>query len=202
MLRKANRIAAGLLLLALAACGTTNRFIEQPQLTINGSEKDAQQAATDLFDLATPFTIKLCEADLSSKECKNGSDGISASGVGGLFLPLALHVTGMTVSKQSQSVDGWAVDASLHSKVDGISPLCQTAHGQIIARDNNTLALQLRHFYCNWVVVGNVIVNADLSIDHIDPKGKVFTGFYKVTFYGTGNAAGSGYYKAAIVRKT
>ncbi len=59
--------------------------------------------------------------------------------------------------------------------------------------------MQLGGFYCNWVVIGNVIVNADLSIDTINLKNKVFTGFYKVTFHGTGNAAGSGYYKAVIL---
>jgi hypothetical protein len=58
--------------------------------------------------------------------------------------------------------------------------------------------VQFQHFYCNWVVVGNVLVNADLSIDQISLKDKVFTGFYKVTFHGTGNAAGAGYYRAVI----
>jgi hypothetical protein len=183
----------------LAACGTTQRFVDQPRLTIDERERDARQAAADLFDSSTPYTVKLCEADPSSKECKKGNEGITATGVGGLFLPLALHVTGIIVSKQSQSADGWAIDASFQSKVDAISPLCQTAHGQIVSRDNNTLSVQLRNFYCNWLVIGNVVVNADLSIDNVNLKDRVFTGFYKVTFHGTGNAAGSGYYKAVIV---
>jgi hypothetical protein len=58
--------------------------------------------------------------------------------------------------------------------------------------------VQFKNFYCNWVAVGNVIVNADFSIDNINLKDRVFTGFYKVTFHGTGNAGGSGYYKAVI----
>jgi hypothetical protein len=45
-------------------------------------------------------------------------------------------------------------------------------------------------------------VNADFSIDRIDSQNKVFNGFYKITFHGTGNAAGSGYYRAAIVPDT
>jgi hypothetical protein len=186
-------------LLALAACGTTRRFVDQPQMTIDGADEDPHQAAAELFDAATPYRVSLCEADPSSRECKEGSDGIRANGLGGLLLPLALHVRGMTVSRQSHSDEGWAIDASVQSKVDAISPLCRTAHGQIVFRDNNTITVQLRNFYCNWVVVGNVLVNADFSIDHIDPKERVFTGFYQVTFHGTGNAAGSGYYRAAIV---
>ena len=84
------------------------------------------------------------------------------------------------------------------SKADGIPPLCRTAHGQILMRDNNTITVQLQNSYCNWVAVGNVIVNTDFSIDHIDSQNKVFNGFYKITFHGTGNAAGSGYYRAVI----
>jgi hypothetical protein len=194
-------IASGLSLLALAACGTTRRFVDQPRVTIDEPERDARQAAADLFDSSTPYTVALCEADPSSKDCKKGNVGITASGVGGLFFPLTLHVTGMVVSKQSQSVDGWAIDAAFQSKVDAISPLCRTAHGQIVSRDNHTLSVQLRNFYCNWVVIGNVVVNTDLSIDNINLKNKVFTGFYKVTFHGTGNAAGSGYYKAVVLPK-
>jgi hypothetical protein len=107
-------------------------------------------------------------------------------------------MSGMTVSQQIPSDTGWAIDASVQSKVDAIPPLCKTAHGQILLRDNDTITVRLRNFYCNWVVIGNVLVNADFSIDRIDPHTKAFTGFYKITFHGTGNATGSGYYRAVI----
>jgi hypothetical protein len=185
--------------LSLSACGTTRRFIDQPQLTVEGTEKTPRQATAELFNGVTPYKVSLCEADPVSKDCKKGSDGVRANGVGGLFIPLVLNVSGMTVSKQSPSDSGWAIDAAVQSKADAIPPLCRTAHGQILARDNNTITVQLQNFYCNWAVVGNVIVNADLSIDRIDLQRKVFNGFYKITFHGTGNAAGSGYYRAVIV---
>jgi hypothetical protein len=187
--------------LALAACGSTSRFIAQPSLTTDVQEEDARKAAATLFDAATPYSIKLCEASQTSKQCTATSEGISASGVGGLFLPLRLHVAGMTISKQARSDDGWSFDASLDSKVDSVAPHCRPVHGQIVSRNNNTLSMQLDSFYCNWLVVGNVMVNAELSIDGINSKEHTFTGFYKMTFHGTGNAAGSGYYKAEIALK-
>lgn len=61
------------------------------------------------------------------------------------------------------------------------------------------VTLHLRSFYCNWIIIGNVLANVDLSIDDIDSHNSTFNGFYKVTFYGTRVAAGSGYYKAVIV---
>jgi len=188
-------------LIALTACGTTRRFVEQPHLTIEESQEDTRQAIVDLYGQATPYIVKLCEADPSSKECKTGSKGITATGVGGLLLPLTLHVKGIVVSRQSRSIEGLAFDASLDATVDAISPVCGTVGGKIVSRDNNTASLELRNFYCNWALIGNVIVNADLSIDSINLKDRVFTGFYKVTFHGTGNAGGSGYYKAVITPK-
>jgi hypothetical protein len=187
------------LFLTLEACGTTRRFIDQPQLTVDDTDKTPRQATAELFDGVTPYKVRLCEADPVSKDCKKGSDGVRANGVGGLFIPLVLNVFGMTVSKQSPSDSGWAIDAAVQSKADGVPPLCRTAHGQILLRDNNTITVQLQSFYCNWVAVGNVLVNADFSIDHIDSQNRVFNGFYKITFHGTGNAAGSGYYRAVIV---
>ena len=197
---KLNRfILPSLLVLTLLGCGTTRRYVDEPKLTVDGSDETAHQAAVALVDGLTPYTVTLCEAEPATKECKKGSDSIRANGVGGLFFPLVLHMSGMTVSKQSPSDTGWAIETSVQSRVDAIPPLCRTAHGQILSRDNNTVSVQLRNFYCNWMVVGNVLVNADLSIDHIDPHTKAFTGYYKITFHGTGNAAGSGYYRAAIM---
>lgn len=199
MLNRHRLILTTCVFLTLSACGTTHRFVDQPQLIVDGADKTPRQASAELFDGITPYKVSLCEADPVTKACKKGSDGVRANGIGGLFIPLVLHVSGMTVSKQSPSDSGWAIDAAVHSKADAIPPLCRTAHGQILLRDNNTITVQLQNFYCNWVVVGNVVVNADFSIDRIDSHNKVFNGFYKITFHGTGNAAGSGYYRAVIV---
>ena len=187
-----------LLMLTLSACGTTRRFVDQPPVTVEGADISPHRAAADLFDADTPYIVTLCEADPASRDCKTGSTGISANGVGGLFLPLVLKVSAMTVSSKKSSDDGWAIDAAVQSKADAIPPVCRTAHGQILLRRNDTVTVRLRNFYCNWVVVGNVIVNADFSIDHIDARNHVFNGFYKLSFHGTGNAAGSGYYKAVV----
>ena len=188
--------------LALTACGTTRRYVDQPSLSVDDPAGSARQAAAGLFGPPSPYTVQLCEADQASRQCNQDNVGITAYGVGGLFIPLTLHVTGMTVTQLKPVTDGWDIDAAFHSKADAIAPLCHSAHGQILSRDNNTMALQLRHFYCNWAVVGNVIVNVDLSVDNVSLKDRAFTGFYRITFHGTGNAAGSGYYRGVIVPST
>src|SRR5882757_6879856 len=143
-------------LMALTACGTTKRFVEQPPVTvIGGPQADVRQAMQDFFGALTPpYRVKLCEADASSKECNAADGGLTATGRGGIILPLTLHVTGMLVSKQSPSADGWAFDASVAAKVDRISPLCGTVTGKIATRDNDTAYLQISNFYCNWMLIG------------------------------------------------
>jgi hypothetical protein len=186
----------------MGGCGTTAHFIDQPKLAVDGPPQDARQTIAQLFEVGAPYTVKLCEADPSSKACKENSKGISATGVGGLFVPLALHVSGMRVSQERPSADGLAIDVAFESRANGIAPMCATAQGAIISRDNNTASIQIGSFYCNWMAVGNVLANADLSIDAINLKEKTFTGYYKLRFHGTGNVSGSGYYKATIVPKT
>ena len=196
-----HHVGIPLCLMALTACGTTGRFVEQPPLNIKEPEEDARHAVGELFGLATPYTVRLCEADAASRECKQGSKGITATGVGGLLLPLTLHIKGLVVSRESESDEGLSLDASFDSAVDGISPLCATARGKIVSRDNNTASVRFGDFYCNWVLLGNVLVKADFSIESINLQSRVFTGFYRIAFHGTGNATGSGYFKAEVAPK-
>lgn len=68
--------------LTLSACGTTRRFVDGPQLTIDGTDRTLRQASAELFDGMTPYKVSLCEADPVSKDCKKGSDGVRANGIG------------------------------------------------------------------------------------------------------------------------
>ena len=207
MLKIGNSAMAALLAAMLNGCGSTGQFVEQPHTTtLDEPQEDARRAIAELFlPMTPPYSVKLCEADPASRECRKESKGIAATGVGGLLLPilpLTLHVRGMEVQRQHQAADGLTFAASLDATVDAIAPLCGTVEGRIISRDNDTASFQLRNFYCNWALVGNVIVNADLSVDSINVKDRIVTGFYRITFHGTGNATGSGYYKAVIVPKS
>jgi hypothetical protein len=191
-------------LAAVSGCGTTKRFVDRPDLTVDEPQKNARQAVDELFgSLTPPYSVALCEAEQASKECKKDSKGVTATGVGGFLFPLTLHVKGMELKSLHESAEGLAFEASLHAAVDTISPLCGTVGGKFVFGENNTASVQFSSFYCNWMLIGNVLVNGDFSIDSINLKDKVITGYYKMTFHGTGNAAGSGYYRAVITpRKT
>src|SRR5258708_12714566 len=90
-LRRSGLVAATVL--ALAACAGTGRFVDQPRLNIDKPQKDAREALGELFgSLAPPYTVKVCEADPSTKSCTAKNEGISATAAAALFLPLPLPV--------------------------------------------------------------------------------------------------------------
>lgn len=184
--------------LALTACGTTRNFVAHPALSVAPPSARPRDAVAAILSGKTPLYVSLCNASRSSNECLPGDSGISARGVGGLFLPLSLHVRGIHVSGVHTSADGTAFDSAVDSKVDAIAPLCASSHAQAVYNDDGSLSLRLGKFYCNWALVGNVIVSAEFSIASISVDDKTFTGFYRITFYGTGNAAGSGYFRASV----
>jgi hypothetical protein len=197
------RIAASLLplslgALALAACGTTRRYVDHPALTVVPPSENPRAAVEAIFSGDTPLYLSLCNASRSTKECLPGDSGITARGVGGLFLPLKLRVRGVRVSAVRQTAGATSFEGAVDSKVDAIAPLCGSSRVKAVYGDDGSLALRFGKFYCNWAVVGNVIVSADFSIDSVSVQDRTLTGFYRITFHGTGNAAGSGYFRASI----
>ena len=186
----------------LVGCGSLGNYVARPALTVEGTSTDAHQAINQMFASGRPYALALCEADLHSHQCKNGA-GLSASGVGGPVLPLFLNVSGMQVTQQHEVTDGLALGGvKVAATVDGIPPACATAQGTITSASGSTASLKIDRFYCNWMGIGNVLTSVDLSIDNINLADRAFTGYYRLQFYGTGNATGSGYYKAVISPRT
>lgn len=190
--------AVTVLALLLAGCGTTRNYVDHPALTVVPSGAGPRGAVETVFSGKTPFYLSLCNASRSTRDCLPGDSGITARGVGGLFLPLKLHVRGIRVSAVHQAGDNLVFDGAFDSKVDAIAPLCGASHAQAIHGDDGSVSLRFGKFYCNWALVGNVIVSADFSIDSVSVGDRILTGFYRITFHGTGNAAGSGYFRASI----
>ena len=102
---------------------------------------------------------------------------------------------------QQNNGNAISFSAKLDTPVNKIQPFCGTVDGKIETRAPQNATLQMSNFYCNWAVIGNVITNATFSIDSVDPVSRSFTGYYKISFYGTGNANGSGYYRAELLTK-
>jgi hypothetical protein len=195
---KAPGAAIALVALSLGACGTTRQYVDHPALTVVPSSESSRGAVEAVFSGTTPLYLSLCNASRSTRECLPGDSGITARGVGGLFLPLKLQVRGVRVSAVQQTAGATSFDGAVDSRVDAIAPICGSSRVKAVYGDDGSLALHFGKFYCNWAVVGNVIVSADFSIDSVSVKDRTLTGFYRITFHGTGNAAGSGYFRASI----
>ncbi|HIC82557.1 MAG TPA: hypothetical protein EYH07_10715 [Kiloniellaceae bacterium] len=197
-------------LVAVAGCASIES-IEQPPVQILGGEdleigaapeappsraqiKDSLAALFYADDGPQEFTF--CEASPETGQCEDPDAGLSAVGVGGLFLPLVMDVSGMTIEDRERTAEGWDITSSFDSTVNAIPPICADGDGTIAVDDTGSVIVTFDGFYCNWAVIGNVVTQVSLAIDRIDPNKRSFTGYYALQFNGTGNAGGTGYFKA------
>ena len=190
----------------LSACSGTGAFVGNPKLSVTGINAPGLQPSKvveQLFaETSVPYRINFCEADPNTKTCPDTDVKPSASGVGGFFLPLAMGLRSLEIEDiQSDNNGTLNFSAKLDAPVNKIQPFCGTVDGKVETRAPQNAKLQMSNFYCNWAVIGNVITNATFSIESIDPVSRSFTGYYKISFYGTGNANGSGYFRAQLDTK-
>ena len=189
-----------LFLFTQSACGGTARFIAAPSVELKDKEATVVSAVEELFMNSLPYTISMCEADLQTGLCVDKNVYPSASGLGGLFLPLFLELESIRVVDIKQQKDGLKITTQLHAPVNTLPSICGDVSGKIKST-RTTASLEFISSYCNWMVIGNVIQTITLSIDSINiGRSSSFTGYYKISFFGTGNASGSGYYRAEILQ--
>ncbi len=188
--------------LLLSACGGTGKFIDQPQLSVVGATAPTvqpTQVVRQIFsETDLPYRISFCEADPVTKACPNENAKPSATGIGGIFLPLVMELRAIEVVELLRDNDNFTFKARLDSPVNQIPPACGTVEGVVDSPSPESATIKISNFYCNWAAIGNVVTNMTFSIDSIDLNTSIFTGYYKLSFYGTGNASGSGYYRAVV----
>jgi len=185
--------------LCAVGCGTLGQYNDTPTLTIVGPLQSPVEAIQSVF-LAppTPYRISFAEADPGNGEAIEDEDGMSALGVGGLFLPLVFDLTAFDIDDVQPTDDGVSFSATLESEVNLIPTWQGRVRGRVRVDDQGVARLTLSPFYANWVIIGNVIAGAKLSFENLDAPAESFTGYYSISFFGTGNALGSGYYRAGL----
>ncbi|MEM8791515.1 MAG: hypothetical protein AAGE80_07845 [Pseudomonadota bacterium] len=139
----------------------------------------------------------LCEADRETGQCSDDLPSLKAFGLGGLLLPLVMEVRGLEFNEVSVDENGVPeFETDFDVTVNLIPPVCPDADGQFEVKEGGIVTLAHDPFYCNWVVIGNVVTQFDFAIDMLDPETQSFTGNYALQINGTGNAVGTGYFRA------
>ena len=134
----------------ILAGSASGESIEQPSVRIVGTEEALSGAEPDsrpsreqlsasitaLFSAEDrPQGYVFCEAIPETGQCDDTGDGLSAVGVGGLFIPLVMDVSGMTIGSAASTADGWAITSAFQSTVNAIPPVCADADGTITVED-------------------------------------------------------------------
>ncbi len=217
-LRRSACASLPLLGLLLSACAA--RYVEEPELRSRlgdpeaaglpsggqdpeldpeaaGSSPAMARALAALFAHPdAPQRFRLCEADPETGDCDDADDGLTAIGLGGAALPLYMDVDALSVSQVEREGEGWTFESRFDSRVNGIPPLCTDATAELQVNDVGSANIEYGGFYCNWILIGNVVTRLKLSIDRIDLPSQSFGGYYALSFNGTGNAVGQGYFRA------
>ncbi len=178
-------------------CGTTSLYVPDPETMIKNRNTSLTDAAEIWLNVLSPsYKMVLCEANQESGECVEPASGLMAKGLGGLFLPLTMEWKWISVSEVLSDQDKKiGFKGNVRALVNGIAPLCASITGRLEVIDDQTIVLVVNQFYCNWAVIGNVLTSAKFSFDSFNIDSLTATGFYRITFFGTGNARGSGYFK-------
>ena len=187
--------------IALTACGGVSNYIAdtQPRLVDSDAAGSPAEVLEELVTLeGQELAIEFCEASVETGECLGPNKKPSASGIGGLFLPLKMELRELRLSAYDAADDSF--EARLDAPVNAIPPACGEVDGRIDrGEDGNALRVRIPSFYCNWAGIGNVLTSMTFAIRDISADRSYFTGYYRIEFYGTGNATGSGFFRAQLV---
>ena len=150
-------------------------------------EEPSSRSEQPIENLVKRGVFDLCETAPGGQDCLPGSNGISARGLGGIFLPLETLVPQISFS-------GARADANI--LVNEVAAQCSRGSVTGVSGQN---AVRVGGIACNWIVIGNVIASITLELDWTEPSG-TFGGRYTIQFSGTGNGAGSGHFRAESQR--
>ncbi|MEO1080302.1 MAG: hypothetical protein AAFY29_12165 [Pseudomonadota bacterium] len=186
--------------LGLIGCGGVSNYVAdtQPRLVDPAAAGSPAEALENLITVeGQELAIEFCEAATATGDCLVTGERPSASGVGGLFLPLKMELRELRLTRYSAEDDSFA--ARLDAPVNAIPPACGEVDGRIErGKNGDALRVRIPNFYCNWAGIGNVLTTMTFAIRDISADRSYFTGYYKIEFYGTGNATGSGFFRASL----
>ncbi|MEM7284267.1 MAG: hypothetical protein AAF438_21905 [Pseudomonadota bacterium] len=185
----------------ITGCGSTAAYVADPKTRIvtSGEVSTGDAGAAWLNSIDGPYRMVFCEASPETGECLEPSVGLTAKGLGAIFLPLTMEWNAIDVQARDTEADKKpTVRGKVSASVNGIAPRCARVRGVLQVVDEQTLVLKLNRFYCNWVGIGNVLTSAQFSFQTFDVDSQTGNGYYRLAFYGTGNARGSGYFKVSL----
>ena len=179
-----SRFSLLILSIVLSSCAR----LPERSLATNDSRPQLSMATWLNPGLQDNSTIKLvlCDIQARGQACKEAREGLNATGLGGIFLPLKVLVPSLTLT-------GNRADPQVI--INGVNAAC--ASGSMTVSANHS-SLEITNILCNWLLIGNVVSSVKLTLDWDDPDSRRFGGRYLIKFFGTGNGSGSGFYSAEV----
>ena len=133
--------------------------------------------------------LTICDALPGRRECED--DGINFFVQGGPIPGLAAIESGdLAHIKFDQSRGEITAKIRYDANFIGVPTTCGQSEVTVSVRSANDISIASNDFYCNWLVVGNVLWNGRFAVDLIDFDKALMGGTYSVG--GAGLLAGGG----------
>jgi len=178
-LQRSKRLFLGVgAMLCLSGCAAnrlpeTGVALSGPQSTGNGLEQAISALKPDANEIVR---FSFCEADAKTGQCLEPTVGLTGYGLGGLFLPLLVRVDGFELRRDDATQGDGPIEIKFSTNVNGISPLCERTDAEFEVLEGRVLRLGATPFYCNWVVIGNVVTQIEFGIDRVNTQSRSFSG--------------------------
>ena len=202
MNRWSSLLAAAAALLVAGCAGTPQQYLVK-EVNICAAEKcDAATAKysgaqllagfQQLLKLSEGSKVAICDADPTTRACK--TVGICHLVLGGIIpgngCAEEVVFSEIAMSKQAGQI---SLKANMPRTFIGTPLTCATMTGTLSVRSADEISLDFEPYYCNWMVVGNMIATFNFAVESLDLDRGQIGGYWRDKVEGTGNGSGSGY---------
>jgi hypothetical protein len=149
----------------------------------------------ELIKQNAELPVLMCSSDPKTRQCK--STKVCHFVLGGVLpgngCSNSLIFSGVELGDAGADPTMMIMKADMPLTFIGTPLKCRTAEAVLTLSASQTISLELKPHFCNWMVVGNMSAHLLFSVESIDFERGEVGGYWAHSVSGTGNGAGSGY---------
>lgn len=180
------KLAVPILLLALGGCATKVESSGNLQVCRNGrcapagetmTRADLVEALHGLFRDSAGAPIGLCEAAGSACKDRNVSFYVQGGPIPGLASIDAADAAGISLDRDQGAI---RLNLTYRASFLGVPTACGASETVVTVASLTDVRIESGNFYCNWLLVGNVVANSHYAVERIDLDTGKLTGRYSM----------------------
>ena len=186
-----------LICIATASCQQAMHAASRSPIKAQSASQTVVQSLNQIVESendADKLRFNLCSTEPGRFKCTGDAPHLKGKDFG--LMPVTLSVDAIELQNLSAGANGWAGNATLKLKVNGIDLWCRRGNISALINPAGRVETSLDSTFCNWLLLGNAIIEMQLSIEELDLRTRSVACFYTLQAKGTTRAEASGYFMA------